>query len=92
MRKPELLLASVAFSPGPGLRADADRFQIAGKPLLVVSDGTGSVAQRFFLWRQKWAEPAFVDRFHESFVRGDNAFFKQRPDRVVHELHPLRSA
>ena len=36
---------AASFSPRPGLRASGDRVhEIAGKPFLVVSDGTGSVA------------------------------------------------
>ena len=34
-------------------------------------------------------EAVFVDRFHERFVRRDDALLQECPDGVVHELHPL---
>ncbi len=78
-------------SPRLGSRASAERFyKIAGQPFLVVRRCAGGIGERFLLGGEKRFEAIFVDRFHESFMRGDNAFFEQRPDGVVHELHSLR--
>src|SRR6266566_7945693 len=81
-----ILLAYRAFR-----RACAGRLhKIATRAFLVVRGRAGGVGERFFFRREKWFEATFVDRFHESFVRGDNALFEQRPDGVVHKLHTLR--
>src|SRR5207244_13657901 len=66
--------------------------KIAGQPFLIIRNCAGGIAKGFFLRREKWFEPIFIDRFHERFMWRNYAFFEQRPDGVVHKLHPLRLA
>src|SRR5438046_10548963 len=74
-------------------RGSANRFyKIASEPFLVIRRCASGISKRFFLRGEKWLEPIFVDGLHEGFMRGDNAFFEQRQDRVVHKLHSLRLA
>ena len=63
--------------------------KVTRRPSFILADATGGVGQCFFLSREKWFKAAFVDRFHECFMRGHNAFFQQRPNGVIHKLHSV---
>src|SRR4029453_11038318 len=76
--------------PRPGPWASAERFyKITRHPFLVVRRCTSGVRKCFFLRGEKRFEAILIDRFHEGFMRGDNALFEQCPNFVVHELHTL---
>ena len=58
----------------PGTRGELFN-KIARRPF-VVADGPSSIGECFLFGRKKRFEAAFVDRFHERFVRGNDAFFQ----------------
>src|SRR4030095_3505212 len=85
-----LVLPEANASPRPGPWASAERFyKITWHPFLVVRRCTSGVRKCFFLRGEKRFEAILIDRFHEGFMRLDNALFEQCPNCVVHELHTL---
>src|SRR5206468_10784943 len=56
---------------------------------LILWGCASGMGKRLFFRREKWFEAIFVYRFHKRFMWRDDAFFEQRPNCVVHELHTL---
>jgi hypothetical protein len=48
--------------------------EVSRYPLFVLGDRAAGGVEMFFFPRQEFFETVFVDRFHKSFVRSDDAF------------------